>query len=130
LTSERASDSIDYWRATAQELLSDSEASHSSHALASYSKLVVGHANLFAEHSLSREAEEAYRIATGIFPANVEAVTGLSELLTRTGRPDEAHQLLDGFIQNHPTQQSAVEESAAWMLLFSQPAGGTRGATR
>jgi len=54
--------------------------------LKSYSKLATGQANLFAERGSPRLAEQTYRIALGIVPSNVDAVTGLAGLLERTGR--------------------------------------------
>jgi thioredoxin-like negative regulator of GroEL len=110
LTMERAAQSLDYWRVTAQQLLADPEASASSATLNSYSKLAVGQANLFAERNFTAEAEQTYRVATEIQPANVEAVCGLSEILTRTGRSGEASQILDDFMRKYPNQRGSLEE--------------------
>jgi hypothetical protein len=110
LTTERAAQSLDYWRATAQQLLADPEASASSATLNSYSKLAVGQANLFAERNFTAEAEQTYRVATEIQPANVEAVYGLSKILARTGRSGEASQMLDDFVLKYPSQRGSLED--------------------
>jgi len=57
LTAERASQSIDYWRATSQQLISDPEAPDGSHPRKAWSKMAAPQANLFAERNLAAEAE-------------------------------------------------------------------------
>jgi hypothetical protein len=112
-TSERATQSLDYWRNLAQQLAADPEASGSPDTLKSYSKLALGQANLLADHQYSAEAEQAYRLSTQIWPGNIESVSGLSELLLRTGRSDEARSLLDDFERKFPDQKSSVEKTRA-----------------
>jgi hypothetical protein len=118
LTAERAAQSVEYWRATTQQLLSDPEATGSSDTLKTYSKMATAQANLFASHSLTTEAEQAYRIARDLWPGMPEAAFGLSELLARTGRADEARRLLDDFAHTNPDQRAAVEAAALWRLTI------------
>jgi hypothetical protein len=75
----------------------------------SYSKLAVAQANLLADRNFMSEAEQAYRIATQIYPGNMEAAIGLSEVLARSGRAAEANLMLDQFVHDHPNHRRAVE---------------------
>jgi len=121
-TAERVAQSVDYWRGLAQQLAVDPEASGSPDTLKSYSKLAVGQANLFAERQFSAEAEQAYRLSSQIWPGNVESASGLSELLLRTGRADEARALMDDFERKFPDQKSEIEkERARWSFIASAP---------
>jgi thioredoxin-like negative regulator of GroEL len=55
-------------------------------------------------------------------PSNIEAAFGLSEVLARAGRADEARQVLDDFSRNHPDQKSAIESSRATVsFLWTAP---------
>jgi tetratricopeptide (TPR) repeat protein len=109
LTHERAAQSLDYWRATTQQMLSDPEASSSPETLKSWSKMAVGQANLFAERNYSAEAEQTYRLSMEMWPRNIESVSGLSDLLLRTGRADEARRLLEEFSRNNPDLNSELK---------------------
>jgi tetratricopeptide (TPR) repeat protein len=106
LTAERAAQSIDYWRTTAQRLQSDPEASGSPETMKSYSKLVVSQGNLFADRKLSAEAEQAYRLATELWPASPEAVFGHVQLLMQQARFDEAARAADAAVKAAPENQA------------------------
>lgn len=122
-TAERAAQSLEFWRNTAQQILSDPEAAGSPAALKSYSHDSVAAANLLAAHYFTAEAEEAYRLATQLWPENPESVGGLADLLVRSGRESEARQMFDEFTRQHPDQQKTLERvSATWRLI-----GNTRG---
>ena len=110
LTAERAAQSIEYWRAIADQFRINPDESEELAAPKTYSKLAVAQANLFADRSFTAEAEQAYRIANQIYPANVEAATGLAGVLMRSGRAAEAAQMLDQFSRDHPNQRRAVED--------------------
>src|SRR3989441_549371 len=116
-TPERAGKSIDYWRNTTQQILSDPEATSSEGALRSYSHDAAAAANLLAAHNFSAEAEEAYRLGAQLWPANPESVNGLADLLAASGRMKEAQQLLEEFSQKYPDARKTVERiSSAWKL--------------
>jgi predicted Zn-dependent protease len=112
-TPERAAQSLDYWRNTAQQILSDPEATGSPATLKSYSHDAVSAANLLAAHNFSAEAEQSYRLALQLWPENPESVAGLADLLTANGRANEAQQLVEGFEKQHPGQRKELERARA-----------------
>ena len=99
----------------------DSAAFGSSPTLMAYSHDAKSAANLLAAHDYNAEAEQTYRLSSQLWPANINAVTGLSELLVRTGRADEARRLMEDFARNHPDQRSAVDEMFRADLFFTAP---------
>jgi hypothetical protein len=112
-TAERAQESLEYWRGTADQILSDPEARGSPTALKSYSHDAVAAANLLEAHDFGSQAEEAYRIASTVWPSNPEAVSGLADVLGRTGRGDDAQRLLEDFNRRFPDQREVVERLRA-----------------
>ncbi len=122
-TAERAAESLDYWRNATQQILSDPEAANSPTALKSYSHDTVAAAHLLAAHNFTAEAEQAYRLAAQLWPENPESVGGLADLLLRSGREEEARQVFEEFIRQHPDQQKDLDRtSAAWRLIsHAQP---------
>jgi len=79
LTAERAVQSVDYWRATAQQLLSDPATPEESDPRKAYSKMVSSQASLLLARNYAAEAEEAFRIANEICPSSPEAVFSLRQ---------------------------------------------------
>src|ERR1043166_2245554 len=122
-TPELAAQSLDYWRAATQELLSDPTAAASEEALLANSHNIVAAANLLAAHNYMAEAEQAYRLSSQLWPANPEPIGGLSELLFRAGRADEARQLLDDFARKNPGEREAMERiRATWSVVAAKGA--------
>ena len=115
----RASQTVDYWRSTTQQLLSDPEATASDTVLRAYSHQTAAAGNLLAAHGFTSDAEAAYRLATQLYPANPEAVTSMADVLSRSGRQDEARQVLEDFSKQYPEQKKSLEQSEAWRLLWS-----------
>jgi hypothetical protein len=116
-TAERASESLDYWRNAAQQVLSDVDASSSDYVLRSYSHDASATANLLAAHNFDSQAEETYRLATQLWPGNPECVGGLANLLAGTGREAEAQQLIDNFSKQYPDQRKALENIAGVTIV-------------
>ncbi len=108
-TAERASESVDYWRNTARQVLADPEASGSPAALKSYSHDATAAANLLAAHDFTGQAEQAYRVASQLWPGNPEPVGSLAGLLASNGREDEARRMVEEFGRKYPDQQKALE---------------------
>ena len=119
-TRETAAQAVNYWRDTAQQVLSDAEAGADSADRLTYAKMAAAQAALLADHQYSAEAEQAYRLAMQISPASPEAVYGLGQLLATTGRADEARQLVADFERAHPSKDPAP----IWKLTYSAAAAG------
>ena len=115
-TADVATQSVDYWRSTAQGLLADPDAAGSSYALKAYSHDIDSTANLLASHNFTAQAEEAYSLASQMWPGNPEPVNGLAQLLAQTGHADQARQLLDQFAAKYPDQQGAIAQARAAVL--------------
>jgi tetratricopeptide (TPR) repeat protein len=90
LNSERASQAVDYWRTTSQQLLSDPDAANSRDVRFSYAKLVSSQAGLLLERGYVAEAEQAFRIANEFAPASPEAVFRYVNLLVQQSRFTDA----------------------------------------
>jgi hypothetical protein len=119
-TRETAAQAVNYWRDTAQQVLSDAEAGAYSPDRLTYAKMAAAQAALLADHQYCAEAEQAYRLAMQISPASPEAVYGLGQLLANTDRADEARQLVADFERAHPSKGPAP----VWALIYSAAAGG------
>jgi hypothetical protein len=118
---DQATQSLQYWQATAQQVLADPDAANSQPTLKSYSHDAVSAANLLAAHNFTSEAEQAYGLATQLWPENPESVGGLADLLAATGRQDQARQLLQNFAQQYPAQQNNLGYvSVVWRSIASQ----------
>lgn len=121
-TPERAAQSLDYWWNIAQQMSSDPEAVGSPSVLKSYSHDTVSAANLLTAHNFTAEAEQAYRLATQLWPGNPESTAGLADLLLRGGREAEARQLVGDFSQKYPDQRKDLERlSAAARIIDLAP---------
>ncbi len=113
-TRETAAQAVSYWRDAAQQFVSDAQTPADSESRLSYAKMAAAQAALLADHQYGAEAEQAYRVALQISSASPEAVYGLSQLLTTTGRADEARQLVDDFERAHPSKEPPV-----WKFIYS-----------
>lgn len=123
-TSDQATQSLEYWQTTAQQVLTDPEAVNSTAALKSYSHDAAAAANLLAAHNFNGQAEQAYNVALQLWPGNPESVSGLADVLASTGRDNEARQLLQDFARNYPDQQQTLQRSSAyWRLIAPAQAG-------
>jgi tetratricopeptide (TPR) repeat protein len=110
-TSERASESVQYWRNTAENVLAHPEASKSETALKNYSHDAVAAGNLLAAQKFHDQAEQAYEVARQLWPSSSETAVGLSELYELTGRRDEARRLLEDFVREHPDERRALKNN-------------------
>ena len=117
-TADVAEQSVDYWRSATQSLLAyPGEGQTAENALKSYSKDVNATANLLAAHHFTAQAEEAYQLASQVYPGNPEPVTGLAQLLAQTGRADQAKALLDQFVSKYPQQKAAIQQVQGALTL-------------
>jgi len=121
LTAETASQSLGLWQAKVQELQADPEASASPDTLKAYGHMAQAQANLFADHHLDNEAEQAYRLGLQIWPGSPEGTHNLAGLLDRTGRAQEAAQLLADFARNYPAQSAAGQPAGTAASTSAAP---------
>jgi hypothetical protein len=113
LTAERATQSLDYWRNAAQQILSDPEAAGSDAVLKSWSHDTVAAANLLASHSFGAEAEAAYRLAhsSGREIPNPPAAWPIC--LRPADARTKQSKLLDDFARKYPDQLKDLERSSS-----------------
>jgi len=109
LTAERARQTVDNWRVTAQELVSDPESAGDSGVRNAYSKLVLSQANLFLAHNYAPEAEQAFQVATQIAPANPDVVTGYANMLVDQNRLPDALRVVDNALTLNPVNNRLHE---------------------
>lgn len=120
-SAQRASDTLNYWRTQSAQILADADAAGSDTVLRSYSHDTASAANLLASHEFVTQAEEAYRLATQLWPKNPESISGLANILNSTGRQGEAQELLDTFARKYPDQVKDLERfrssvTATWTV--------------
>ena len=118
-TADRATQAVDYWNAATQRLLADPEATGSPDIMKSYSHDAMAQANLLAAHNYAAQAEQAYQLASQLWPANPEPIGHLSDMLNQQGRTAEAQQLVADFLRNHPEAKADMEKpgwSGSWKV--------------
>jgi tetratricopeptide (TPR) repeat protein len=103
-TAERAAQSVDYWRAAVQSLVSDPDIPQASDARKAYAKLISSQAGLLQDHKFTAQAEQAFRLATEVCPSSPEAVYRLINLLTTQGRTAEALPVAENAVRAAPDQ--------------------------
>jgi hypothetical protein len=90
LTAERATQSVDYWTATTQQLLSDPAVTESHAISRAYAKMAVEQAALFQDRKFPAEAEQLFQMATELSPGNPEVTFRYINLLLGQGRLTDA----------------------------------------
>ena len=105
LTADRAAQAVDYWRATAQQLLSDPESPDGSDPRKAYSKMVSEQAALFLDRKYTAEAEQGFKIATEIWPSSPEAVFRYVNLLVDQNRTQDAIPVVEKALQDNSDNQ-------------------------
>ena len=102
LTAERASQSVDYWTTTTQQLLSDPTAANSSDVGHAYSKMAAEQASLFLDRNLPTEAEQLFQLATQISPESPEVTFRYLNLLMGQDRVADAISVADKAVKADP----------------------------
>jgi hypothetical protein len=121
-SADRATEFLDYWRTTAQNVLGDPQIANSENALKAYSHDANSAANLLAAHNYTAQAEQTYQLAGKLWPGNLEAVEGLAAIYAGSARAEEARQLLDDFARKYPDQRAAIEAAGAGIsILWTGP---------
>ncbi len=109
LTADRAAQAVDYWRATAQQLLTDPETPDGSDPRKAYSKMVSAQAALLLERNYPSEAEQVFRIANEICPASSEVVFRYVDLLVAQKRFADAIPIVENAIKADPKEKQFLE---------------------
>jgi tetratricopeptide (TPR) repeat protein len=122
LTADRASQSVDYWKAIAQQLLVDPATPDGSDPRKAYSKLVSSQAGLLQDRGFVSQAEEAFRIANELAPESPEAVFRYTHLLVNQNRPADAAVVVENAIRAAPDN---TQFQALLQQLRSMPQAGT-----
>src|SRR5206468_3043623 len=94
--------SVEYWRATAEKLLSDPEAAESLFPRFAYAKVAAEQADLLLKRGYAAEAEQTLRFANEIGPGSPEAVFRLLNLLNEQGRFAEALAVAENTVRTLP----------------------------
>jgi tetratricopeptide (TPR) repeat protein len=102
LTAQRAEQSLDYWRTTVQPLLADSGTPAPMDPRNAYAKMIVAQARLFLERNFNNAADQAFRLACELSPANPEVVFNYVNFLTSQNRWEEARQATQRATQLQP----------------------------
>ncbi len=105
LNADTAAQSVAYWQTTAQQLLSDPEATGSDWTMRAYSKMVDAQANLFISHGLNDEAEQAFNLSLQLCPYSPEAVYGYVQLLMNQNRTADAMAVAQAATRADPNNQ-------------------------
>jgi len=101
LTAERAAEAVDYWRVVAQQF-ADTSATDSLDARNAYAKMASEQGTLLLKRDYATEAEQAFRIANEISPANSEAVFRYVSLLGDQQRLDDAIRVVESAMKAAP----------------------------
>lgn len=121
LTDDSVTQSLDYWRGIAQQLLSDPASASSDAALKTWSHDLSSEANLLAAAQFPGQAEEAYQLALQISPSNPDAAASYLSLLMGQDRTEEAAALVATLRQKAP--DSEVLPGLAQQVSQRQRAG-------
>ena len=103
---ELVSSSVDQWRAMSQNIVGDAP---NSEVRKTYSHMAQAQGNFFSDQGFTTEAEQTWRLAREMCPANPESVSSLYRLWKSDGRANEAESMLNAFAREYPDQSSAVE---------------------
>ncbi|HMJ65319.1 MAG TPA: tetratricopeptide repeat protein [Candidatus Binatia bacterium] len=103
LTPERATESVDYWRAAAQQVLFPTDGQPLDEQLRlAYSKLASNQADLLLNRNYPAQAEQTFQLATQISPSSPEAVYGYINFLITQDRVNDAIPIAQAAIQASP----------------------------
>lgn len=121
LSAETAAQTVDYWKGVSGQL--GGQGSLSTESRQSYGQLALAQANLLATSGQPGAAEQTYRIASELDPANVKIVAGLARVMVTGGRVDEASRLFDAFQKANPGQVDSVLGIRKALALPPPPGG-------
>lgn len=107
---QRADAALDLWRSTARQFQADSSLPPDSPVRNAWADMATAQGSYFADHHLPAQAEETWRQALAIAPANEKAMFRLAEHLAADQRVAEAIQVVDRFLQVNPATPDMVKD--------------------
>jgi tetratricopeptide (TPR) repeat protein len=113
LSDEAIARDFAFWEAYSQRLLGDPEFRQDLDAQRAFAKLRITGGNIYNHRGLTREAERAFRQAIELWPASLEGLLGLFEILWEEKRFDEAEQLLERAYAIDPNNRMIVHIAAS-----------------
>lgn len=106
--SDRTAQALDYWNATAQQLLAEPDIPADSAVRQTYAKMAASQAGLLATHNSTAEAEQLFSLATQLCPFSPEAVFRYVNLLVGEKRFADAQAVAQGAV-NAATDKSPFQ---------------------
>ncbi|HZL42460.1 MAG TPA: tetratricopeptide repeat protein [Verrucomicrobiae bacterium] len=102
MSADAVAQSLDYWRAEAQQLIADPASATSKDTMKSWSHDLAAQAHLFAANKFPDQAEQAYRLAGEMAPDSPEVTFGYVDLLVQQKRLGEAAQVAQAALKSAP----------------------------
>jgi hypothetical protein len=118
----RASDTADYWRATAQRLETEAALEPDAPTRREYAQMALIQAKVLEDQKLYPEAEKTYRAAVRMAPASYDPVERLVSSLIAQGKAAEATEAMDEFARVNPGQAGLMAD----LRKRAAAAGGQR----
>jgi tetratricopeptide (TPR) repeat protein len=109
VTAERATESLDYWRGAAQQLIADPETPEDSFVRKAYAKLISEQAALLLDRKFPAAAEQEFQIALLLRPSNPEAVFRYADMLVNQNRFEEAVRIADTALKSEPNNAQIMD---------------------
>src|SRR6185503_12478443 len=109
ISSERATQSAEYWRAATQQLLANGVEALSSDTRDAYSKMLSAQAGLLAARQHGAEAEQIFRMATNLTPDHPEPVFRFVDLLMRQQRVGDAIEIVQRAVVSDSKAKASFE---------------------
>jgi hypothetical protein len=105
LTADLATQSVDYWNRTTDQLLASLADNDSLAVRQTYAKMAAEQASLLLAHKYSEQAEANLRLAAQICPSSPEVVFNYVSLLMNQSRGPEAIPLLENAMKASPDEK-------------------------
>ncbi len=124
LTADRAAQSVEYWKTTANTMGGPDENSSSAEQRRAYAKMAAAQAGLLNQAGFSESAMETYAIAARIHPGDPEVAFRYSDLLVQQNRAQDAIPIVRAAVEAHP-EQSGLAQLLNRLQAMQQPSSKT-----
>jgi hypothetical protein len=120
-TAEAAASVVEYWRASADKVLADSERPVDAPERKAYSEMASAQAALLSQHGLEAEAEQTYQLAAAMSPGDPKAVFSYVQALLKVNKSAEAIAVADAASRVAPENQSFSDLAKNIRTVATQP---------